>query len=65
MTVIDRVDLKKLDFSVSELEMFFAAHPNRTKIFNFDLNELTGKEIIILLKADLNYIYEIDFEYIP
>lgn len=62
ITLFERVDLKHFNFLVSELEYFLGFHPQYARRFNFDLNEVTGKEIIILLKADLNFLYEIDFQ---
>lgn len=61
IAIFEKIDLTKFNFTVSELESFLANRPEYVRSFNFDLEELNGKEIIILLKADLNYIYEIDF----
>jgi site-specific DNA-cytosine methylase len=62
ITLLENIDLKSMQFRVNELEHFIANRPNYTKVFNFNLDELNGKEIIILLKADLNYLYQIDFK---
>ena len=62
ISIFDRVDLDFFDFSVSELEYFLASHSQYVRRFNFDTNNISGREIIILLKADLNYVYEIDFD---
>jgi len=62
ISIFERIDLNYFMFSVSELEYFLSNHPNHVKYFNFDLNAVSGKEIIILLKADLNFIYDIDFK---
>lgn len=62
VSILDYIKFDVMNFKVNELEMFIANRPNYTRLFNFDLNTLTGKEIIILLKADLNYLNEIDFK---
>ena len=61
ITLFDRLDLKHFNFTINELEYFLGSHPHFVRRFNFDLNLVTGKEVIILLKADLNFLYEIDF----
>lgn len=61
ITMFSQINLNDFNFSVNELEYFLANHPKYVRNFNFDLKLISGKEIIILLKADLNYLYEVDF----
>lgn len=60
--ILDYIDVKFFNFSISELEFFIINHPNYIRHFNFDLTNITGKEIIILLKSDLNFIYEVNIK---
>ncbi len=62
ITIFDRIELDYFKFTVNELQFFIAHHPKYIRKFDFDLKNLTGKEVLILLKADMNFIYEIDFE---
>ncbi len=59
--IFENINLDHWKFFVKEVEIFLRSHPQYVRNFNFDINLLTGSEIIILLKADLNYLYEIDF----
>ncbi len=62
LSIYYRLTLNEFQFKVHEVELFLANHPQKIREFNFDLQTLTGREIIILLKADLNYIYELTFD---
>lgn len=61
LSIFKNLDLNKFNFKVQEIKMFLNVHPNQVRKFNFNLEELNGGEIVTLLKADLNYVYEIDF----
>lgn len=64
--ILDLIDLNVYKFSLSELELFLKSHPQYLSnpkyrnLFNFDFTNLTGKEILMLLRLDLNLIYEIE-----
>lgn len=61
-SIIEYIDLKKTEFKILELEFFLKIHPDKLKCFEFNVDNLTGREAIILLATDLNYLYEIGFE---
>lgn len=62
VSILNKIDLNFFAFNICELELFLMAHPTYVDYFNFDLINITGKEILILLKIDLNYLYKIDFD---
>lgn len=62
LSIFERINIEKCKFAVGELEFFLSLHPHLVRKFNFDLQTLTGKDTITLLKADLNYIYEINLK---
>lgn len=60
-SIIENLDLKKLDFKVFELGIFLKIYPECIGLFNIDFNNLIGKEIITLLQINPGYIEKINF----
>lgn len=61
-SLLEYIDIKKLNFKIVELEFFFKIHPDKLECFEFDLSKLTGREAIIILSIDLNKLYDMDFK---
>lgn len=59
--ILNRVNISKFKFRIKELEYFLKMWPEYVDLFNFDLKKISGDELMILLKININYGKETDF----
>ena len=60
--ILNKVNISKFRFKIKDLEYFLKLWPEYIDLFNFDTKNLSGDELLILLKVDVKYITELNLE---
>lgn len=60
--ILNKVNIGKFRFKIKDLQYFLKLWPEYIKLFNFDLKNVSGEELIILLGVDVSYADQVDFE---
>ncbi len=59
--IINKINIDKFKFRISELEHFLKRWPEYISIFTFDLNKINSTDLLILLKIDIKYAELVNF----
>jgi hypothetical protein len=60
--ILNKVNIGKFRFKIKDLQYFLKLWPEYINLFNFDIKNVTGEELIILLSVDVTYAEKVDFE---
>lgn len=60
--ILNKVNIGKFRFKIKDLQYFLKLWPEYIDLFNFDIKDISGEELIILLNVDSKYADKVDFE---